>query len=89
MKHILESARRCCFFVTSFGSNVTPSDQKATPVGRAGIQLRIDNKVDYLEYDLIESVRDWKYGWFYMENHPPSLAKHTGFAPRKRSQWRS
>jgi hypothetical protein len=56
-------------------------------VGGAGIQLRIDNKADYLEYDLLESVKEWNYGWFYMYNHPPSLAKHTGFAPRNRSQW--
>jgi hypothetical protein len=56
-------------------------------MGGAGIQLRIDNKADYLEYDLPESVKEWNYGWFYMYNNPPSLAKHTGFAPRKRSQW--
>lgn len=64
-----------------------PSDIAATVDGGAGVQLRIDTKKQYLEYDLIEPVKDWANGWFYMENHPPILAKHTGFAPRKQSNW--
>lgn len=70
-----------------FWVKAQPSDQKATLVGGAGIQLRIDSKADYLVYDLPDSVKEWNYKWFYMYNHPPVLAKHTGFAPRKRTQW--
>jgi len=60
-----------------------PSDMTVHAVGGAGIQLRIETKKEYLEYNLLESVRNWQHEWFYMENLLPTLIKHTGCPPKK------
>jgi len=60
-----------------------PSDMTVHAVGGAGIQLRIETKKEYLEYNLLESVRNWQHEWFYMENHLPTLIKHTGWPPKE------
>ena len=46
-----------------------PDDLAPLAVGGAGIQLRTKSKKQYLEYDLIDSVKEWARGWFYMVNH--------------------
>jgi hypothetical protein len=41
----------------------------------------LHRKNQFFDYDLVDSVRDWRAGWFYATNMIPPLAVHSGSGP--------
>lgn len=58
-----------------------PSGNKTDVLGGCGIQFRQGKQGEYFKYDLVDSVRDWRIGWFYCANLSSSLAPHSESGP--------
>jgi hypothetical protein len=52
-----------------------------SPLGGCGIQFYQDKKNLFFDYDLIDSVKEWRSEWFYAGNMLPALSAHTNFGP--------
>lgn len=60
---------------------------KPEVVGGAEIQFRSGRKNEFVSYTLIDSVKSWKQGWFYMGNMHPPLEAHSTAAPVVNIRW--
>ena len=56
-------------------------------LGGCGIQFRHGLKSKFFDYDLVDSVRDWRADWFYAANMIPPLAVHSGSGPMVNDRW--
>jgi hypothetical protein len=72
-------------FVYLFQLKPQPSSSKLNVVGGAGLQLR--NKNDYILVPFKDSLKKWREGWFYCENHAPPLPSFTGRLPTPDFNW--
>lgn len=70
-----------------FWVKAQPSDIRTEVVEGANIQLWQETKDEYIPYQLKDSIKFWHAEWFYMENYPPALEKHTSWPPVKNSKW--
>jgi len=43
----------------------------------------------YFDYQLTEYNQDWKYKWFYIQNHPPQLPKPSTYVPVHHALWKT
>lgn len=58
-----------------------PYNDASAVVGRVGFQMCYGSKKNIFEYSLLETHKEWKGFWFYMENHNPTLKVASGFSP--------
>jgi hypothetical protein len=72
-------------FIHLFQLKPQPSSNKLKVVGGAGLQLR--NKNEYIIVPFKDSLKRWREGWFYCENHAPSLPAFTGRLPKQNPNW--
>ena len=56
-------------------------------LGGYGIQFCQGLKSKFFDYDLVDSVRDWRADWFYAANMIPPLAVHSGSGPVVNDRW--
>jgi hypothetical protein len=56
-------------------------------LGGCGIQFRQGKKTLFFYYDLVDSVRDWRFEWFYTANMIPPLAVHSSSSPSVNDHW--
>ena len=56
-------------------------------LGGCGIQFRQGLKSKFFDYDLVDSVRDWRADWFYVADIIPPLAVHFGSGPMFNDRW--
>ena len=56
-------------------------------LGGCGIQFRQGLKIKFFDYDLVDSMRDWRADWFYATNLIPPLSVHSGSGPSVNDQW--
>jgi hypothetical protein len=49
-----------------------------------GVEIKMQGKANEIYFDckIIDSNQNWKYKWFYMNNHLPALSKPSMFAPK-------
>jgi hypothetical protein len=45
------------------------------------------NKSEYILVPFKDSLKKWREGWFYCENHAPSLPAFTGCLPKQNVNW--
>ena len=45
-------------------------------------------KKEYLHYTLVDSVKNWRAEWFYVENMWPPLEVHSNAAPMPNTRWK-
>ena len=45
------------------------------------------SKLSFFDYDLVDSVKDWRAEWFYAANLIPSLVVHSGSGPVVNDRW--
>ena len=50
-----------------------PHCEETSVLGGCGIQFRQGLKIKFFDYDLVDSVKDWRAEWFYAANLIPSL----------------
>jgi hypothetical protein len=58
-----------------------PRGDTTSPLGGCGIQFRHGKKALFFYYDLVDSVQDWRFEWFYAANMISPLAIHSGSGP--------
>ena len=56
-------------------------------LGGCEIQFCQGLKSEFFDYDLVDSMRDWRADWFYAANLIPPLAVHSGFGPVVNDRW--
>jgi hypothetical protein len=44
-------------------------------------------RISFLDYDLVDSVKEWRSEWFYTGIMLPTLAVHTDFGPSVNDRW--
>ena len=64
-----------------------PRREDTNVLGGCGIQFRQGLKSKFFDYDLVDSVRDWRADWFYAANLIPSLSIHSGSGPSVNDRW--
>ena len=64
-----------------------PRREETSVLGGCGIQFRQGLKIKFFDYDLVDSVKDWRAEWFYAANLIPSLAIHPGSGPVVNDRW--
>ena len=64
-----------------------PRREDTSVLGGCGIQFRQGLKSKFFDYDLVDSVRDWRADWFYAANLIPPLAIHSGSGPLVNDRW--
>jgi hypothetical protein len=64
-----------------------PRSDDTHVLGGCRIQFRQGHKNQFFDYDLVDSVRDWRADWFYTTNMIPPLAIHFGFGPMVNDHW--
>ena len=64
-----------------------PRREDTNVLGGYGIQFRQGLKSKFFDYDLVDSVRDWRADWFYATNLIPSLVVHSGSGPSVNDRW--
>jgi hypothetical protein len=58
-----------------------------SPLGGCGIQFRQDKKNLFFDYDLVDSMKEWCFEWFYVGNMLPALAIHSDSSPSINDRW--
>jgi hypothetical protein len=58
-----------------------------SPLGGCGIQFRQGKKTLFFDYDLVDSIRDWRSEWFYTANMIPPHVVHSGSGPSVNDRW--
>ena len=53
----------------------------------AGFSFVRVSKLSFFDYDLVDSVKDWRAEWFYAANLIPSLVVHSGSGPMVNDRW--
>jgi hypothetical protein len=53
-----------------------------------GIQFRQGRKNEFFDYDLVDSMRDWRADWFYTANMIYPLAVHSSSSPTVNDRWK-
>ena len=56
-------------------------------LGGCGIQFCQGLKIKFFDYDLVDSVRDWRSEWFYSANMIPPLSIHSSSGPTVNDRW--
>jgi hypothetical protein len=51
-----------------------PRSDNISPLGGYGIQFRQGKKNLFFDYNLVDSVKEWRYEWFYARNMLPALS---------------
>ncbi|XP_066398769.1 uncharacterized protein [Miscanthus floridulus] len=64
-----------------------PRREETSALGGCGIQFRQGLKIKFFDYDLVDSVKDWRAEWFYAANLIPSLVVHSGSGPVANDRW--
>ena len=64
-----------------------PHREETSALGGCGIQFRQGLKIKFFDYDLVDSVKDWRAEWFYAANLIPSLVVHSGSGPVVNDRW--
>ncbi|XP_066342101.1 uncharacterized protein [Miscanthus floridulus] len=64
-----------------------PRREETSALGGCGIQFRQGLKIKFFDYDLVDSVKDWRAEWFYAANLIPSLVVHSGSGPVVNDRW--
>ncbi|XP_066329795.1 uncharacterized protein [Miscanthus floridulus] len=64
-----------------------PRREETSVLGGCGIQFRQGLKIKFFDYDLVDSVKDWRAEWFYAANLIPSLVVHSGSGPVANDRW--
>jgi hypothetical protein len=59
-----------------------PNKDFTQVVRGVGIQMQEKANEIYFDCRLIDSNQNWKYKWFYMNNHLPALPKPSIFTPK-------
>ena len=73
-----------CYF---FCLKPQPRRDDTNVLGGCGIQFRQGLKNKFFDYDLVDSMRDWRADWFYATNLIPSLSIHSGSGPSVNDRW--
>ena len=53
----------------------------------AGFKCHQGLKSKFFDYDLVDSMRDWRADWFYAANLIPSLTIHSRSSPVVNDRW--
>jgi hypothetical protein len=56
-------------------------------MGGYGIQFCQGRKREFFDYDLVDSVKEWRFEWFYAGNMNPTLAIHSNAGPIVNDWW--
>jgi len=64
-----------------------PRRDDTSVLGGCGIQFRQGLKIKFFDYDLVDSVRDWRSEWFYSANMIPPLSVHSSSGPTVNDRW--
>jgi len=64
-----------------------PRREETSVLGGCGIQFCQGLKSKFFDYDLVDSVRDFRANWFYAANLIPSLAVHSRSGPVVNDRW--
>ncbi|XP_066385746.1 uncharacterized protein [Miscanthus floridulus] len=64
-----------------------PRREETSVLGGCGIQFRQGLKIKFFDYDLVDSVKDWRAEWFYAANLIPSLVVHSRSGPVVNDRW--
>jgi hypothetical protein len=56
-------------------------------LGGCGIQFRQGKKNLFFNYDLVDSVKEWRSEWFYARNMLPALSFRTDSGPLINDRW--
>ena len=83
----LEIPHSLSLFRYFFRLKPQPCRDDTSVLGGCGIQFRQGLKSKFLDYDLVDSVRDWHVDWFYAANLIPPLAVHSGSSPLVNDRW--
>jgi hypothetical protein len=81
---ILPSISLFCYF---FRLKPHPRSDNISPLGGCGIQFRQGKKNLFFDYDLVDSVKEWRSEWFYARNMLPALAVHSDSGPLVNDRW--
>ena len=73
-----------CFF---FRLKPQPRRDDTSVLGGCGIQFCQGLKIKFFDYDLVDSVRDWRSEWFYSANMIPPLSVHSSSGPMVNDRW--
>jgi hypothetical protein len=74
-------------FYFFFRLKLHPQSDSNSLLGGCSVQFRQGKKALFFDYDLVDSVRDWRSKWFYAANMIPSLAVHSGSGPSVNDHW--
>jgi hypothetical protein len=58
-----------------------PRSDNISPLGGCGIQFHQGKKNLFFNYDLVDSVKEWRSEWFYARNMLSALAVHSDYGP--------
>ena len=64
-----------------------PRRDDTSVLGGCGIQFRQGLKIKFFDYDLVDSVKDWRSEWFYSVNMIPPLSVHSSSGPTVNDRW--
>jgi hypothetical protein len=64
-----------------------PRSDSTSPLGGCGIQFCQGKKGLFFDYDLVDSVKEWRSEWFYAGNMNPPLAVHSNFGLVVNDRW--
>jgi hypothetical protein len=64
-----------------------PRSDSTSPLGGYGIQFCQGKKGLFFNYDLVDSIKEWRSEWFYAGNMSPRLAVHSNSSPVVNDRW--
>jgi hypothetical protein len=64
-----------------------PRSDSTSSLGGCGIQFRQGKIALFFDYDLIDSIRNWRFEWFYVVNMIPPLAVYSSSGPLVNDRW--
>jgi hypothetical protein len=64
-----------------------PWSDNISPLGGCGIQFHQDKKNLFFDYDLVDSMKEWRFEWFYTGNMLPALSFHSDSSPLVNDRW--
>jgi hypothetical protein len=64
-----------------------PQSDNISLLGGCGIQFCQNKKNLFFDYDLVDSVKEWRSEWFYVENMLPALTVHSDSGSLVNDHW--
>jgi hypothetical protein len=70
-----------------FRLKLHPRSNNTSVLGECGIQFCQNKQKEYFDYTLVDSVKDWRTEWFYVENMDSPLIVYSDAGPVINDRW--